>query len=306
MGRQRRKPTNKTKKTNRKSKARQSQAKTRNPAFAWLAVAAVLLVVGLWLFWWRLFPVSYPQLPVAELEQSLARAEHALAGRVARGDVIFLVTQAQLLTGRRLQPPMRLLPETLQGRGQNRLQATDYELWRMRDQQLPELRHHQRVWAERDLSVSSAPSTSKEAFTRTLALMVDVLGCGGRRSAWASVGEPGYGYVSAHQLLALLLARARNCLGQEELEQHAHRYIRRIYSEMLLHEGALTDLQVERMALLALAGRLDLVPQDQVEAVVAAQAKDGFWHLDTVADHSTALAYYLLSRVHVQSMDKGG
>ena len=96
------------------------------------------------------------------------------------------------------------------------------------------------------------------------------------------------------------MVRARGCINQDDLEQHSYPYIRRIYSEMREHQGPLTDLQIERMAFLAMAGRLDLLSQSQLDAVVAAQSADGFWHLDTLADHSTALAYYLLSVVYAQ------
>ena len=158
-----------------------------------LLVPLVLLVSVTVFSWVSGRGYSYPQLPGPVLAQSLQGAERAMAGNVARADVIFMVTQGTLLTDRELQPPMRLLPETVQRRDESQLHGAEYKLWQMRHRLLPTLKQRRTVRRERNLTGPNERDSEKQVFNHALTMMVDALDCGGHRSPWAYVGEPGYG-----------------------------------------------------------------------------------------------------------------
>lgn len=230
----------------------------------------------------------------SEVRTALARVETALKGVALRSDVIFMFAQGNHLSGRTFEPP--LLEEIRLNKDAQPLQQLEYELWRMRGQKMPGLPRVALSPEAYDLAAAGRLSPQQQVGS-VMQMMSVALNCRQRINARSGVGEPGYGYVSTHQVLALALAASRGCLTRGEFEKESLPYVRRVYSEMLRNLDEASDLQVERAAFLVLVGRADLVPQRYLRSLLARQAPNGLWYLGSAPDHTSALAYLLLSSV---------
>ncbi len=228
---------------------------------------------------------------------ALMSAERALAHAEARSDVIFNFAQGGKVTGRRFEP--QLVREIAQHEGRHPLLALEHELWVMRHRDLPTLQPTaMEIDPSFDARTSEAPQ--EQIIARVLNIMATALSCSGKIELHDLVGDPGVGYVSTHQLLALQIATERGCISSSDLRNGANPYVRRVYSEMMLGLDEFSDVQVERAAFLALAGRLDVVPPSFLRELILRQSDDGLWRLGMPPDHTTSLAYLLLSIVYGQ------
>lgn len=230
------------------------------------------------------------------LENALAKTEGAMEGVQARSDVVFMISQARQLTGRKAS--LALDKKIHEQRNSGWVQETEYKLWEVRDKKLP------RMTVRLPMKADPVPPTPKVAlspdqrFILVLVLMQRALNCTASFDIYRDIGEPYVDYVSAHQLLSMMIAGGNGCLGQSAFARSAQPYIQRLYTEMVHHEGALTDLQVERAAFIALAGRVDLVDSRLVDALLDSQNAQGVWVFDMQPEHTSALAYLLLSAVY--------
>ena len=210
----------------------------------------------------------------------------------AASDVIFWLVQAGTASGRQIEPP--LLPEIEQGRNSSPLARAQYRLWRLRHARMPKA---PRVLYAPEAGIARVASLEQERQVLSVAIhvMTKALSCKSAEDARGLVGEPGIGYVSTHQLLALMLATSRGCLSMAQYERGVGPFARRVYSEMLRDLSQPIDVQVERAAVLVLAGRSDLVPLDYLEGLLKQQAPDGLWHFGVPPRHTSAMAYLALS-----------
>jgi hypothetical protein len=233
----------------------------------------------------------------ARMREALGYAEKALAGTSARGDVIFLAHQGTRFTGRNLE--MYLTDDIFTFRDLSPIEAAEFELWRMKEMPLPTL--------PRTVSIPMDPAARRPAITFiskdwevswVVSMMSRALSCKQPVPINELVGDPFRGYVAAHQVLSSLIARSRNCISDADFNTEFLKYVSRVYSEMLVEENERTDLHVERMALMALIGRIDLVPEPMLNRLIQAQWADGLWHYDSVQDHTTALAYVVISAAY--------
>lgn len=228
---------------------------------------------------------------------ALMSAERALAHEAARSDVIFNFAQGGKVTGRRFEP--QLVREIVQHEGRHPLLALEHELWVMRHRDLPTLpRTAMEIDPSFEASISEAPQ--RQIIARVLTIMATALSCSEKIGLHDLLGEPGVGYVSTHQLLGLLIATERGCISGSDLQKGANPYVRRVYSEMMLGLDEFSDVQVERAAFLALAGRVDIVPPSFLHELILRQSDDGLWRLGMPPDHTTSLAYLLLSIAYGQ------
>jgi hypothetical protein len=108
------------------------------------------------------------------------------------------------------------------------------------------------------------------------------------------------GYDTSHALLALLWAIDNDCAMPADYSSALlNRTIGDVYATALAGGSAvLTDLRVEAMAVLAAAGRHDLIQAAWVDQVLNAQMASGGWRAGPgevdPADHTTGLALWLL------------
>jgi hypothetical protein len=118
---------------------------------------------------------------------------------------------------------------------------------------------------------------------------------------------PRYGVT--HQLLALHLLQREKVFPEARIQDAIDRYAASV-AESLEHDvviGVYTDLMAERMAVLALVGRVDLLQQAWLELAIANQRPNGQWEVEPLSvspaglardmdQHITVLSLYALSR----------
>lgn len=238
---------------------------------------------------------------------ALRKLEAAVSGRELHGDAIFLLAQGAHAAGRK-----PVLPALLRAIVESRDQfphSLEYKFWSLRDVQFP---------------VVPVPLPAVSAVTRphnagseneiiddaraqaewVLLVMANAIQCSGPVAVTDLIGQPNNDYIVTHQVFALLLGAQRGCIAQEDLERLLPQYVARVRDEFLAHGAGLTDLQIERAAMLCMVGRCDVVPPSFLASLVRAQGKDGLWRLDDPLvrhgmmppEHSSALAYYVLAR----------
>lgn len=230
------------------------------------------------------------------LESALTRTEGAMEGVQARSDVVFMISQARQLTGRNAS--VALDRKIHEQRNNGWVQETEYKLWEARDKKLPRVTVRLPLKADPVLPTPKVALSPDQRFILVLVLMQRAVNCTSSFDIYKDIGEPYFDYVSAHQLLSMMIAGGNGCLSQAAFARSAQPYIQRLYTEMVHHEGALTDLQVERAAFLALAGRVDIVDGKLVESLLDSQNAQGVWVFDMQPEHTSALAYLLLSAVY--------
>lgn len=222
----------------------------------------------------------------------LGRAEKALSGKAVRSDIVFMFAQGAKITGNTFELP--LIEEIRDRKDLHPLLKLEYELWRMRNHDLPRMPRIAVTPEEYRPEHAAGLSRQKEV-EQVLQMMQVTVTCQRQIDARASVGEPGFGYVSTHQVLALTLATSRGCITRNDFAREITPYVRRVYSELMRNLDKSTDVQVERAAFLVLVGRADLVPHRYLRDLLAKQSSDGLWHFDSPPDHTSALAYLALS-----------
>lgn len=242
----------------------------------------------------------------AALEQrlvaALVRAEKAMPGVKARSDVVFMISQASRLTSRKAS--IELEKEIRDSRNAGWAEKTEYALWEIRNKPLPMIAKGTAVVADKVLPKPKVVLHADQKLVLVFVLIDRAIGCNASYNVYRDVGEPYFDYISAHQLLALMIARSHGCLTQTAFEKEVAPYVQRVYSEMIHHGGALTDLQVERAAFLALVGRSDLVRGDIIESLLRDQKSHGGWEYDMDPVHTSGLAYLLLSAVYAEQVQR--
>lgn len=124
---------------------------------------------------------------------------------------------------------------------------------------------------------------------------------------------PRYGVT--HQLLALHFLQREKVFPEAKVQAAIDRYAASV-AESLEHDlviGIYTDLMAERMAVLALVDRVDLLKPAWIELAIANQRPNGQWEVEPLSvspaglardmdQHITVLSLYALSRflVHVE------
>lgn len=235
----------------------------------------------------------------SRLKLALEKTEKIMVGAKARSDVVFIVSQAGLLTGRNAH--VALDKDVYESRNLGLIQAAEYRLWELREMKLPRVDAHEKIDASPGFFGNKESLLEQDdIFLWVLQLMQKAISCSPGFNDEESIGPPYYGYVASHQLLAMLIARSNGCIDRATFSGNVKKYIGRVYAEMLSNEDELTDLQVERMAFVALAGRPDLVKPSMVEKLLETQSENGVWQYDMQMDHTTALAYLVLSAVYAE------
>lgn len=248
----------------------------------------------------------------AAVAQAMQRTETLFLGKEVHGDVGFLLTQAAKRRGR----DFPLKPLALLVANKNRMPfSVEYGLWELRATPLPRLtvvlppRNAGGFDAKQAASLLSAGNVAAnlgEQGKLVMMMMSNVMACDGKQTPVEMIGRPGYEYVSTHQLFSVLVAAQRQCESRTVLSQLLGLYVGRVRDEFESQRDApvLTDIQIERAAMLCMAGRCDLVPRTFHLRVLKAQGSDGLWRLDDPLlksgllppEHPTALAYYLLAQ----------
>jgi hypothetical protein len=121
---------------------------------------------------------------------------------------------------------------------------------------------------------------------------------------WPGLLEPAAsGYLLTHQLIALMLAHQRGCVSSESAAHWRKPLAECVLAEQLACARVITDLAVERMAALCMAGLCDWIPRDDLNALLLAQQASGAWgshgpsnlrHVDW-EPHTVALAFFTLT-----------
>lgn len=255
-------------------------------------------------------PVDQSSVKVGIPEEVFARTERYFQGRRVRGDVGFLLQQGARLRGKRLalEPAQSLLEKKDQYPF-----SIEYRLWEMRNEVMP--RFAVSLPKERGADFNPALSRTLEekvgfrerAFYQTtyvMRVMSNLMFCQPGDRLDEVVGPPGYEYVSAHQVFALIVLVSRGCQSHENVASRLGFYAVRVRDEFHHNmQYPLSDLQLERAVMLCMISRCDLVPKEFLLAVAKAQDVNGLWYTkdyytvkgQVFPDHATALAYYLLA-----------
>lgn len=259
---------------------------------------------------WPLFLLCWLLAVPAVADDALERAEQALIKVPLRGDEAFLIGQGRQLRG--LRPLfLRPLGDYVRLRAEFPW-SLEYGLWMLKDQPVA-LRTPLSGIAAAPLhdpaparSLRAAGADYRREYLRqskgVVTVMRTALECKpGMRSP--DFGPAGYQYVSTHQVAAVQIAWKRGCLATDQLRQMLPQYLGRVLAEYRATRGeSLSDLQVERMAMLCFAGHCDRVESADIDRLRQAQGRDGLWLLsDNIREiagnrsHATALAYFVLS-----------
>lgn len=111
------------------------------------------------------------------------------------------------------------------------------------------------------------------------------------------------GYLLAHQAWTLAVAVSRGCLGAEEVEPRRREMALAMMSE-LVSGSALTDLDLEHMAILCMLDLCYWVPKDFFDRAIERQLPSGSWGkpappgidpADVREEHAAALGFYALA-----------
>ena len=112
-----------------------------------------------------------------------------------------------------------------------------------------------------------------------------------------------HGYVLAHQAWALAVSVTRGCLTPDQGEALRRSMGLRILSELVASQG-LTDVDLERMAVLCVLDLCHWVPKDFFDRAIARQLPSGSWGSIPAPgvdpsrvseEHSAALGFYALA-----------
>lgn len=254
-----------------------------------------------------------PHAPVtaARIARGLEKAAAFLGPRELRGDQSWLVGRACHLLGEphvAWSGTLRTHPDVIAGAEQDPAKmaiALEGALWKMR-------RRPTRSWPSAPLpNVAPASPVSHrfesqdavQILTMTRAALGCTLAAALPQTFFDAVNAPASGYMLTHQLFALGLAYERGCLADELARSLRAALATRIVAEQRVDREPITDLSIERMALLCYVGLGHWVSEADLDALLAKQDRKGSWGshgpdnaggIDW-APHSAALGFFLLA-----------
>lgn len=238
----------------------------------------------------------------------LSHFESNITKEAVHGDVGFLVTQGATVLGHKIL----LKPKSHFIKRFNEFPfSLEYALWQLRNDNITierksfNLINDKSFLSHKSVALKKA-STVENLYVSQIKAVIHIMKtaieCRKKGFTVDFIGEPNYEYVSTHQLFALALARHNNCLTPKQYESALPIYATRVKKELDFTGLELSDLQVERAAMLAFIGRIDLVPNTLIKSIEQSQRKDGLWlYANNVTprfipkEHTSALAYYLLA-----------
>jgi len=236
--------------------------------------------------------------------------ESSLSRNPMVGDQAFLLGQGRRLRG---LPPLAMKAQDRILKYKDKYPVSlEYQLWKMRNKDIALLKPVTDVHepsADFDAVKARALHLPGQGMQQLYAQEAQEVGLNIVRafscssSIGISVGDPSYEYSSTHQVLALLLAYRRGCLQGRKFGTVLQPYVSRVYAELMATKNeSLSDVYVERMAILCLVGHCRDRPDDMCTRLQAAQGKDGLWRLEDVFvpqvmsyEHGSALAYFALA-----------
>lgn len=240
----------------------------------------------------------------------IQRAEDALVRTPVFGDMAFFIGQSRRL---RNLPPLELNPSAILKRTQQSGLDTEYELWKLRSVDIHANTPPTRI-AFPDIGFSPELANALHSSgANTKALFEDqadaVLHAMKEASSCMAgfderiLGKAGYEYLSTHQLFAAFWAFNRGCVPEKKYDSLAAYYATRIYNELMTTQHQpLSDIQVERTALLCFFKLCHLIPRTLVDRILDEQQPDGLWRFhDAVSpalinhEHASFLAMFTLS-----------
>ncbi|MDO8416149.1 MAG: hypothetical protein Q7S87_08070 [Agitococcus sp.] len=280
---------------------------------------AVIKMGNLLLFCLSLFISPHAKAnPTPLSAEYLRRFETAIVKQPVHGDVALLVRQgAKILHHKVVVKPQK----SYISRANKFPYSLEYALWALRDEQLNIEKKTFSLTKDKKFEsylafTLSHPSSSidiEKIYISQIRMVINIMKiaieCKKNGFLTDLIGEPGYEYVSTHQLFTLVLAKHQGCITARQYEATLPIYATRVKNELDVVGDKLSDLQVERAAMLALIGRVDLIPITLIKNIIKSQRKDGFWlYVDNITprlipkEHTSALAYYLLaaSQTHIE------
>jgi|GEM_PF-5641446 len=240
-------------------------------------------------------------------DEVLKKAEAYFNLKEMRGDAAFFVYQGAKL--RNIPIVLKPLTSMLMRRDQFPFNL-EFKLWaeKYSDFSIP----RQNVFLSLDRTVDVSNSTylrnksqvSQKEWSEMMGVVMGVMAltfeCSSDRLRKMT---PSHEYIAAHQLFSYIYARVKGCLNNAEFKKLHYPYARRVYTELLQSGFVLSDLQVERIALLCMSGHCDSVPDKYFSLMISRQLDNGLWQLkDNIVpkkipyEHASAMAYYALSR----------
>lgn len=246
---------------------------------------------------------------VLHAEDTFEQTEQRLLEKPLQGDVAFFIGQARNL---RNAKPLPMDGGHIEDRVARNGHGPEHLLWTLRDSSVvkktvPVVMGHDAAFSVERLNRLDHPDVS---FTQRLSeegsyvyrVMKSAADCSPADAAPPVLGSPSYAYVSTHQLIAAFLAFQRGCMSPEYYTRSAGLYAARVRNELLAtQEQPLSDLQVERMAVLCLVKLCHELPEKLITRLHSQRSKDGMWHFQDrftpqhmSHEHATAMANFVL------------
>lgn len=255
----------------------------------------------------------------SRFDREIQNAEDALARTPVFGDMAFFMGQSRRL---RSLPALERDPSAILKRARQSGLDTEYELWKMASVDIhtnmpPVLIAFPDIGFSPEMAYAlHSPSVDTKALFQNQA--DDVLGVMKEASTCKAgmdkriLGNAGYEYLSTHQLFAAFWAFRRGCITTQVYRALATHYATRIYNELMTTQHqALSDIQVERTAILCLFKLCRLVPNHVIDRILEAQQSDGLWRFnDAVSpafinhEHASFLAMFTLA-AYQESLEEG-
>lgn len=251
---------------------------------------------------------------ISAIAAALRRTESHFSGRAVRGDVGFLLGQATLHSGRKLDPV--LSPDVPRTWVDSQISAEAY-LWSIRHAPLPQVALSERPLVREELSPAQLDRSRRPLIDHprlrevldqdsihVVELMTAVSQCRPGDRTEQIFGTANFHYVVTHQIVGYLIAALRGCVSPP-YEPHLEPYVRRMLGEFVAAGASQSDIQLQRAATLLMVGAGRHVPGALIAALVETQSPDGLWRFDEPMvrrgimppEHTSALAYFILSAI---------
>lgn len=238
------------------------------------------------------------------LGTAVAASAQSFQGLPVRADIAFWLEQGSAMHG---TPITYERDRAIDFPGSASLRPLELLFWQARSQRYPAAIYEPPLPADEGfksgrLSADPEDNSNPERVRTAMALLHEVSRCRSGDLMPLARAAPDYGYVATHQLLAVMFAQQRDCITERLARQLALPLLARLVSEVEEWGGTLTDVQVERAAILAMTGHADRIPSSLLRALVREQRDDGFWSFKppeaenrSTILHNSVLAYVALS-----------
>jgi hypothetical protein len=237
----------------------------------------------------------------------MKKSDDALRSAPLFGDGFFLLNQARMLQNKQ---PYKINMRYIEERKKIMGYVSEYELAKVSTQknffQVPIIKIGKDINFQANQSrVLSGNIKVQENYQaqglKVLSILEQASTC--KNKNFDIMPLPDYEYVSTHQVFAIIWMYNNKCISVSDYKAYQGNFASRVYQEFMANQNQpLSDLQVERAAILCMAKLCNEIPKTFFQKLMSEQMSDGLWRFKhplspqaITYEHATALAYFALS-----------